>query len=77
MFHDKYATREEIAKDNARAAADELKERQIYKATVKKWINEKLDTMDPEDISFMYTMSSQVPELRAFFKVFKELQKGI
>lgn len=74
--HDRYASREEIARDYARAGADELQQRQVYAATVKQWINEKLDTMDVEDISFMYKMSVQVPELRAFFEVFKELQKN-
>jgi len=72
--HDRYASREEIASDNARRKANELRKRQESKAIVKVWINERLDKMSGEDIEFMYKMSVQVPEMKAFFKVFKELQ---
>ena len=65
-----------VAKDKARKAADELQKRQAAMTTVKHWINQRLDKMSFEDIEFMYKISVQVPEMRAFFKVFKELQNN-
>jgi len=74
--YDDWETREERTTRLARSNADELKKRQEFKSSVKSWINEKLDKMSLEDLEFMYKMSVQVPEMRAFFKVFKELQNG-
>ena len=64
------------AKNKAREEADTLRLKQQVLVVHKKHINENLDKMSPKDLYFMYKMSSQVPELRAFFKVFKDLQKG-
>jgi len=73
--YDDWETREERVTRLARSNANKLKQEQQSKSTVKGWINEKLDKMSPADLEFMYKMSVQVPEMRAFFKVFKELQK--
>jgi hypothetical protein len=72
--HYDWETPEETRKANAIANRNELQRTQKQKSNIKKWINEKLEDMDFEQLKMMYDVSYDVEKYKTFFEVLRNLK---
>lgn len=71
--YNRYASREEIVKYNTRSEAESMRDRQLNKTHLKKYINSELDKMDGDELRLILKVARKIKEYKIFFKMFKEL----
>lgn len=72
--HYEWDTKEEIARNNARADANNLQRQQQFCKQLRNVINKRMESMNTDQLMLMGEISYSIDDYKTFFKVLKNIK---